>query len=73
MKADPELKVDFESDRITLDIPLKGTDILSGWKIIPLTPPLVSSDESSVNSEQYEMNVSEYYIKDCICMHNTSS
>lgn len=35
--------VEFESDRITLDIPMEGTGDLNGWKIIPLTRPVVSA------------------------------
>lgn len=31
----------FESDSITLDIPLEGISV-RGWKIEPLTPPVVS-------------------------------
>ena len=33
--------VDFESDTITLDIPMKGISI-SGWTITPLIRPVVS-------------------------------
>ena len=32
----------FESDNITIDIPLKGINIEGGWKIMPLTNPVVS-------------------------------
>ena len=35
--------VDFESDMITLDIPMEGVSI-SGWKIIPLVHPVVSCE-----------------------------
>ena len=34
--------VDFESDAITLDIPVEGVTI-KGWEIVPLVPPVVSS------------------------------
>lgn len=37
----PEQQILFESDEITLNIPMKGTE-LNGWKIIPLKPPVVS-------------------------------
>ena len=33
--------IDFESDQITLDIPMKGV-ILEDWKISPFFPPVVS-------------------------------
>ena len=38
----PEQVVEFESDRISLDIPIAGTGDHSGWEIIPLTRPVVS-------------------------------
>ena len=31
----------FELDNITIDIPLKGINIEGGWKIVPLTNPVV--------------------------------
>ena len=35
-------EIEFESDRITLDIPLNGLVTMNkGWKIVPLNPPLV--------------------------------
>ena len=34
--------VGFESDTITLDIPVEGITI-KGWEITPLVPPVVSS------------------------------
>ena len=34
--------VEFESDAITLDIPVEGVTI-KGWEIVPLVPPVVSS------------------------------
>ena len=33
--------IDFESDQITLDIPMTGVTS-NGWKISPLFPPVVS-------------------------------
>ena len=42
VKPDVDMDVDFESDRILLDIPMGGIDVLSGWKIIPLFCPVVS-------------------------------
>ena len=36
-----DLKIEFESDRIALNIPLKGKTI-NGWKITPLVRPVVS-------------------------------
>ena len=38
----PHQVVEFESDAITLDIPLEGKTI-KGWKITPLIRPVVSS------------------------------
>ena len=43
-KADTEISIYFESDKITLDIPREGIDLPSGWKIIPLSHPVVSSE-----------------------------
>ncbi len=37
----PEQQILFESDKISLNIPMDGTKI-NGWKIIPLKPPVVS-------------------------------
>ena len=34
--------VEFESDRITVDISLEGTVVGGGWKIQPFAPPVVS-------------------------------
>ncbi|XP_064407131.1 uncharacterized protein LOC135351978 isoform X3 [Halichondria panicea] len=33
--------VEFEEDRITLDIPMAGIEVEGGWKIIPMFPPTV--------------------------------
>ena len=35
----PHLKVGFERDRISLELP--GSDLLNGWTITPLVPPVV--------------------------------
>ena len=48
MKPDIGLVVEFTTDRISLDIPIEGTGVLSGWKIIPLVRPVVSSELSVV-------------------------
>ena len=37
----PHQPIDFESDQIKLDIPVGGVS-LQGWRIIPLTAPVVS-------------------------------
>ena len=37
----PEYRIEFESDRITLDIPIEGIVLPEGWKIIPLITPVV--------------------------------
>ena len=37
-----EKVVEFRSDRLSLDIPREGIDILDEWKIVPLTRPVVS-------------------------------
>ena len=41
--------VDFEVDRITLDIPMEGITCTScaGWTISPLFPPVVSTYHNS--------------------------
>ena len=44
----PEQNIEFESDMITLDIPLKGRTI-KGWKITPLIRPVVSSCEHHIH------------------------
>ena len=41
--------VDFESDEVTLDIPLEGISI-KGWKITPLMRPVVSSYVGHIHS-----------------------
>ena len=33
--------VEFEGDRITLDIPMDGTEVSGGWRITPMFPPTV--------------------------------
>ena len=38
---DSEMLVQFESDRIDIDIPSEGIVVEGGWKIIPLYPPVV--------------------------------
>ena len=38
--------IDFESDKITLDIPMTGVSS-EGWKINPLFPPVVSYKDKS--------------------------
>ena len=38
----PDQNVEFESDMISLDIPMEGLSI-KGWKITPLIRPVVSS------------------------------
>ena len=37
----PTMPLEFESDTIRIDIPNEGICV-EGWKIIPLTPPIVS-------------------------------
>lgn len=46
LEPDIELIIEFESDRITLDIPLEGISLDGGWNIRPLTQPVVSLDWS---------------------------
>ena len=41
-QSGPKQVVEFESDRISLDIPMEGTGDLKGWKIFPLMRPVVS-------------------------------
>ncbi len=36
------LCIDFEEDRVTLDIPMKGMVIKDGWKLTPMLSPTVS-------------------------------
>ena len=43
----PHVAVQFEEDHISLDIPDHVTVVEGGWKIVPLTPPLVGSTCSS--------------------------
>ena len=43
----PHQPVEFDSDMITLDIPIEGTTI-NGWTITPLMPPVVSSCEHHI-------------------------
>ena len=38
----PEQLINFQSDKIKLDIPDEGTTLSSGWVITPLTAPCVS-------------------------------
>ena len=38
----PDQPIEFESDQIRLDIPLKGITLEEGWKLTPLIPPVVS-------------------------------
>ena len=33
--------VEFEEDRITLDIPMAGVEVSGGWKITPVFHPTV--------------------------------
>ena len=40
-----ELPVEFEADRIELDIPMDGITIKGGWKIFPLMPPVVNEHD----------------------------
>ena len=40
-KRGPHFPVKFEEDEISLDIPDHVTVVEEGWKITPLTPPLV--------------------------------
>ena len=56
-KPDAELIVEFERDRITLDVPMEGISIPNGWKILPITPPVVSLQN---NSGQAFMSEPEY-------------
>ena len=39
--------LEFESDEITLDIPMEGITI-KGWEITPLVPPVVSLFEHHI-------------------------
>ena len=41
-QQDSELVVEFESDRIAIDIPLEGI-VVGGWKITPLAAPVVAN------------------------------
>ena len=38
----PEQPIQFEAAEIKLDIPKEGTILKEGWKILPLTAPVVS-------------------------------
>ena len=39
----PEQSIQFESDEISLNIPMEGKDIPNtGWKLVPLKQPVVS-------------------------------
>ena len=38
----PDQEVQFEADRITLDVPKEGITVEEGWAIKPLTHPTVS-------------------------------
>ena len=40
-EARPEMVVEFESDRIDVDIPSEDATVKECWKILPLTPPVV--------------------------------
>ena len=39
----PDQPVDFVSDQIELDIPVEGISLQGGWRITPLTTPVVSA------------------------------
>ena len=39
--------IEFESDKITLDIPMEGITA-NGWEITPLVPPVVSLFEHHI-------------------------
>ena len=39
--------VEFEDDRLSLDIPMTGTKV-KGWNVFPLFPPTVSQFSGSV-------------------------
>ena len=34
--------LEFENDRLTLDIPMAGSKVKGGWRIVPLYSPTVS-------------------------------
>ena len=38
----PEQPIQFEAAEIKLDIPKEGTILKEGWKLLPLTAPVVS-------------------------------
>ena len=42
----PDQLIDFEADRIRLDIPEEGAILKEGWKLTPLFTPVVSTLES---------------------------
>ena len=44
----PEQPIKFESDVIELDIPLDGTTVSGGWRLRPLTPPVVSAFDCTI-------------------------
>ena len=37
----PSMSVEFESDSISLQLPPEGVTLEGGWKIIPMSPPVV--------------------------------
>ena len=37
----PDQDIEFEEDRITMEIPERGSITIGGWTIIALTPPMV--------------------------------
>jgi len=39
LAAHPDLEVEFEADRISLELP--GSDLANGWAITALAPPVV--------------------------------
>ena len=44
----PDLKIVFEEEQITLDIPEEGFTLNSGWNITPQTYPGVSLDYTTI-------------------------
>jgi hypothetical protein len=45
----PEQLIQFEAEEIKLDIPQDGTTLKEGWKILPLTAPVVRAHDRKHN------------------------
>ena len=59
----PDQPVDFESEQIKLDIPLDGITLEEGWKITPLTAPVVSAYLVSMVTLVFPPQVHDHFLE----------